>query len=362
MKKTLVSLACTLALALGASAQTVNFAALPAVSKPTLLPNGYANLDWSNFYYVDPIWSGAGAGFKQGPNALDVAYIGGGWCELAQVACSASISPNAFGAFSASGFTAQSAIVAAGYHPETISVFAYNQGDLVGFQSYNLTTSLQQITFPANWGAITQLVMDSSKGTVVLYALNMPSASPHAEAEVIGSPPNATTNIGPTPSLPVIDPLPRGAEDSVSVGPKAPTVGPHAETAGPTALQSESANADLVYASPHAPTNVGPSAPRHIVDPDDSTSVGPKAPTVGPHAKTAGPIADSASVGPKAPTVGPHAKTAGPIADSASVGPKAPTVGPHAKTAGPIADSASVGPKAPTVGPHAPKNAGQASE
>src|SRR5208283_1484927 len=160
----------------------------------------------------------------------------------------------------------------------------------------------------------------SSKGTVVLYALNMPSASPHAEAEVIGSPPNATTNIGPTPSLPVIDPLPRGAEDSVSVGPKAPTVGPHAETAGPTALQSESANADVVYASPHAPTNVGPSAPRHIVDPDDSTSVGPKAPTVGPHAKTAGPIADSASVGPKAPTVGPHAKTAGPIVSAGDKG------------------------------------------
>src|SRR5208283_3299454 len=137
----------------------------------------------------------------------------------------------------------------------------------------------------------------SSKGTVVLYALNMPSASPHAEAEVIGSPPNATTNIGPTPSLPVIDPLPRGAEDSVSVGPKAPTVGPHAETAGPTALQSESANADVVYASPHAPTNVGPSAPRHIVDPDDSTSVGPKAPTVGPHAKTAGPIVSAGDKG-----------------------------------------------------------------
>src|SRR5271167_1619218 len=148
MKNTVVSLACTLALALGASAQTVNFAALPAVSHPTLLPDGYANLDWANFYYVDPIWSGAGAGFRQGPNALDVAYMGGGVCELTEVSCSASISPNALGAFSASGFTAQSAIVAAGYHSETINVFAYHQGDFVGSQSYNLTTSLQQITYP----------------------------------------------------------------------------------------------------------------------------------------------------------------------------------------------------------------------
>ena len=132
MKKTLVLLVVTLAWTLGTSAQTVTFAALPAVSNPTLLPNGYANLNWANFSYVDPLWSGAGIGFKQGPNALDVAFMGGGMCELTEVSCSASISYNASTASSVAGFQARSAIVAAGYHSETISVSALQSGPLLG--------------------------------------------------------------------------------------------------------------------------------------------------------------------------------------------------------------------------------------
>jgi hypothetical protein len=78
MKKTLVSLACTLALALGASAQTISFAELPAVTTPTVLPDNFASLNWSGFYYVAPTWTAAGAGFRQGPAALNVAFMGGG--------------------------------------------------------------------------------------------------------------------------------------------------------------------------------------------------------------------------------------------------------------------------------------------
>ncbi len=246
MKKTLVTLACMLALALAASAQSVNFGALPAVSSPTLLPKGYDSLDWVNFYYVDPSWSGAGAGFREGPNSLDVAFMGGGLCELTAVSCSASISQNAVGASPASAFSPQSAIVAAGYHPEAINVSAYNQGSFVGSQRYNLTTSLQQIDFPANWGEITQLVIDATKGTVVLYALNMRLVSPLAEPDVMMSSPPLTPpiKIGPNAPTRVIDPLTAVAEDRVnaSASPTGITVGANAHpNRGPSAdLKSQS--------------------------------------------------------------------------------------------------------------------------
>src|SRR5271167_1063255 len=82
MKKTLVLLACVLALALGASAQQqISFSNLPLVSSPTLLPSGYSQLNWSNFFYVDPLeWSGAGPGYKYGPDHGDVAFIGEQHC------------------------------------------------------------------------------------------------------------------------------------------------------------------------------------------------------------------------------------------------------------------------------------------
>jgi hypothetical protein len=231
MKKTLVLLGLALAWTLGASAQTVTFAALPAVSNPTLLPNGYANLDWTNFSYVDPLWSGAGIGFKQGPNALDVAFMGGGMCELTEVSCSASISSNASAASSVAGFRARSAIVAAGYHSETISVSAYNQGHYLGSQKYNLTTSLQQIKFPASWGTITQLVMDTTKGTVVLYALNMQLASALAGADLVGSPPNPPI-VDPTAPIHIVDPMAGAAADSSSLG--MGSISPPIEIIGPT--------------------------------------------------------------------------------------------------------------------------------
>jgi hypothetical protein len=236
MKKTFVVFVFALVWTLCASAQTVTFAALPAVSNPTLLPNGYANLNWANFSYVDPLWSGAGIGFKQGPNALDVAFMGGGMCELTEVSCSASISSNALTAGSVAGFQARSAIVAAGYHSETISVSAYNQGHYLGSQKYNLTTSLQQINFAASWGTITQLVMDTTKGTVVLYALNMQLASARAGADLVGSQPNPPI-VDPTAPIHIVDPLSGVAADNSSsstgsVSPPIEIIGPNDPAGG----------------------------------------------------------------------------------------------------------------------------------
>ena len=52
MKKTLVLIACLLALALSASAQNqINFANLPLVSTPTPMPNAYSGLNWNNISY-----------------------------------------------------------------------------------------------------------------------------------------------------------------------------------------------------------------------------------------------------------------------------------------------------------------------
>jgi len=173
-----------LALVLGASASTVNFAGLPAVPTPTLVPNGYGGLNWTNFYYVSPAWSGAGDGFRRGPDSLNLAYMGEGACEKEGASCSASISSNSLGLSPNYGFTVQSAIVAAGNHSETINVSAYNSGQFVGAEQYSLSTSLEEINFPAAWGTITQLVIDTNTGTVVLYALNIQSAGGSTSAKV----------------------------------------------------------------------------------------------------------------------------------------------------------------------------------
>jgi hypothetical protein len=168
MKKTLVLMACILALVIGASAQeNLNFADLPLVSTPAPMPNGYGGLNWSNISYVDPsLWSGAGPGYKDGPVGQDVAFVGGKVCRLLQEYC--------FGTISSSGartsFQAISATVAGGFGPTNITVTAYNNGNYVGSAFYMLSTQMQILNFPSSWGSITQLVFQTSGGgDLVIY-------------------------------------------------------------------------------------------------------------------------------------------------------------------------------------------------
>ena len=151
MKKTLVLLSCILVLALGATAQNqLNFSDLPLASTPTPMPNGYGGLNWSNIFYVDPSeWSGAGPGYKLGPDHGDVAFIGEQACILDPIFGGKSVMlPSAcYGTISSpSGpisFEAVSATVAGGFGPTSITVTAYNKGKYVGSSVYNLTTAQQ---------------------------------------------------------------------------------------------------------------------------------------------------------------------------------------------------------------------------
>ena len=177
MKKSLILFACVLALALGASAQeNLSFADLPLVSSPTLMPNGYGQLNWTNIYYVDPNqWSGAGPGYKDGPvggtlRAQDVAFVGGKVCRVLQEACFGSISS----AGGPTSFQAVSATVAGGFGPTNITVLAYNNGTYVGSGFYSLTTSMQTLNFPSSWGSITQLTFQTDAGgDLVFYDLQV---------------------------------------------------------------------------------------------------------------------------------------------------------------------------------------------
>jgi len=280
MKKAML-FASILALALSAKAANVNFAALPATATPTVLPNGYGNLDWSNFSYVDPSWSGAGEGFRQGPISLDVAYLGGGECEKAGASCSASIYANA-ATTSLQNFVAQSAIVTAGYHAETIKVSAYNHGNFVGSQQYDLTTSLQQINFPANWGTITQLVIDANAGTVVLYALQMqPMYARSLDDKQSAGTNNPVYNPGPR-ALGVNDPP---VEDGLVIEPPVapPTAPQHGKSIGLYSGTDNGGVLGLPLLSPTAPKHGKPAGRYSGNDNADGGVVGP--PTVKPSAQ-----------------------------------------------------------------------------
>lgn len=170
MKKTLVLLACLLALAIGASAQeNLSFADLPLVSSPAPMPNGYGQLNWTNVFYVNPgQWSGAGPGYKDGPVGKDVAFVGGKVCRLLQEYCYGTISSNG----GPTSFQAVSATVAGGFGPTNITVTAYNNGQYVGSSFYVLNPQIQILNFPSSWGSITQLVFQiPGGGDLVLYDL-----------------------------------------------------------------------------------------------------------------------------------------------------------------------------------------------
>ena len=162
---------CLLALVVGASAQqTLNFANLPLVNTPSPMPNGYGQLNWgANLYYVNPYgWSGAGPGFKLGPQGEDVVFVGGKDCRLVGYTCYGTLTDSL-------GFQLVSARVAAGFGPTTITVTAYNNGNVLGSASYPLTTQMEMLNFPASWGVATEVVIQvtGEPDDLVLYSLSL---------------------------------------------------------------------------------------------------------------------------------------------------------------------------------------------
>ncbi len=171
MKKTLVLLASLLALAIGANAQQlVNFSQLPLISSPSAMPNGYDQLNWGNFFYVDPFtWSGAGPGYQLGAQGEDVAFIGGEYCRLSGGnSCTGILSDSA-------GFELVSAEVAGGYGPAAVTAMAYNNGNYVGTKNFFVGTSAETVTFPSNWGIITEVSLQVTGQTndLVVYNLSL---------------------------------------------------------------------------------------------------------------------------------------------------------------------------------------------
>ena len=161
---------CLLALVVGASAQqNINFSNLPLINSPSPLPNGYGQLDWGNFFYVNPYgWSEAGLGYKLGPQGRDVAFIGGQFCRLSGDTCFGTLS-------NARGFSLVSANVAGGYGPAAITVTAYNNGKYVGAQNYFVGMSMSTLKFPASWGIVTQVTIQvtGQTGDLVVYSLSL---------------------------------------------------------------------------------------------------------------------------------------------------------------------------------------------
>jgi len=170
MKNTLVLLACMAAMAIGATAQEqINFSDLPLVGKPAPVPAGYGDLNWSNFWYVDPSqYGGGGPGYQNPFTHRDVAFIGGQFCGQVRQGC--------YGVVTAWGgigrFFPLSTIMAAGYQANQVTVLAYNNGTFVGSATYGLTTAPRIIGFPSNWGGITEMQIQTDRaGDVVLFDL-----------------------------------------------------------------------------------------------------------------------------------------------------------------------------------------------
>ncbi len=161
---------CLMTLVVGAGAQqTLNFANLPLVNSPSPMPNGYGQLDWANFFYVNPYgWSGAGPGYQLGPQGEDVAFIGGEYCRLSGNTC--------FGVLSdPEGFVLVSADAAGGFGPAAITATAYNNGRYVGTANYFVTTQMRTLTFPSSWGVVTDISLQvtGDTGDFVVYSLSL---------------------------------------------------------------------------------------------------------------------------------------------------------------------------------------------
>ncbi len=120
---------------------------------------------------MDPgLYASSGPGYNNLFTHRDVAFIGGQHCAPLGSAC--------FGTITSQGgrtaFQAVSAVIAAGYQANQITVSAYNNGTFVGSFSFNLSTAPHAISFPATWGAITELQIQTDEaGDLVLLDLNV---------------------------------------------------------------------------------------------------------------------------------------------------------------------------------------------
>lgn len=172
--KSLISTAglilCLTALVVSASAQQqLNFANLPLVNSPAMMPNGYGGLSWGNFFYVNPYgWSGAGPGYQLGPQGEDVAFVGGLFCRLNGNTCYGILTDPA-------GFELVSADVAGGYGPAAVTATAYNNGTFVGTANFIVGTQMRELDFPSSWGLVTevQLQVTGQTNDLVVYNLSL---------------------------------------------------------------------------------------------------------------------------------------------------------------------------------------------
>jgi hypothetical protein len=168
---TLCLMVCALTLAGSAKAQeNLNFANLPLVNTPSPMPDGYGQLNWgNNLYYVNPYgWSGAGPGYKLGPQGEDVVFIGAKNCRLMVYACYGTLTDG-------QGFQLVSAKIAAGFGPTMVTFTAYNNSNVVGSANYVLTTQIENLNFPQSWGVVTQVVIQVSgqPDDLVFYNLSL---------------------------------------------------------------------------------------------------------------------------------------------------------------------------------------------
>ncbi len=183
MKRIMLSLITVLALAIGAGAQgIINFGDMPSALDPSPMPNSYANLNWTGFFYVNPfVWEGAGPGFRHAD------WMGGSDVVFAPYACP---SLGCYASLSVpvsirptpntpqpprTGFMLVSTHAAAGYPTlgpggSPLVVTAYYNGRFVGSHTYMMDTNVRQLDFPTEWGVVTQVIF---QGSVVFYDLNV---------------------------------------------------------------------------------------------------------------------------------------------------------------------------------------------
>ncbi len=175
MKKSCVLITFVLVLAMASTValaqEQINFADLPLVPTATPMPLGYQGMNWANFYYVNPgLYASSGPGYLNLLTHRDVVFVGGQFCGP--------VGPGCFGIISSPGgptaFQVVSAVMVAGYDQNTVAVYAYDRGTYKGTINVVVSTNPQLVHFPASWGPITELQIQTNRpGNLVLWGLSL---------------------------------------------------------------------------------------------------------------------------------------------------------------------------------------------